>query len=323
MIEQSGQFIKELKRRMHNKHNTRKENWISIIITMLFIFGFFLIANSASFTGYATFGIMGTPEALNNTFDTTGELTGTYNVTLNATADWFYEVGNDSRNFTLITLSIPSTIPSTGARNAGSTGSPETESIKVPPPPKQPIKPIKLSIITKEEVKKIAEIVIEKPTNFQIFLFAILPIIALAITGLSLLFILIKLIKSYKKITLIIGLLALGIIVLIIPFTNEVLYWAILPLTIIIITSFTTLILINHYRKLILKTFNIKKLLAERSYIFFALLAIIITIILLARSSQFTGYVTFSSEIKNSLYSALFLIVLILGTGIYYIKKLR
>ena len=86
---------------MPNKHNTRKEHAISIVITMLFILGFILIANSASFTGYATFQIEGTPEALNNTFDTTGELTGTYNVTLNASAFWFYQVGNNTRNFTL------------------------------------------------------------------------------------------------------------------------------------------------------------------------------------------------------------------------------
>ena len=63
----------------------------------------------------------------------------------------------------------------------------------------------------------------------------------------------------YKNSNLFTRLLALGIIVLITPFTNEILYWAILPLTIITVITFTTLMFISNYRKLILKTFNIKK----------------------------------------------------------------
>lgn len=221
--------------------------------------------------------------------------------------------------------------PSIVSRNAGSTGSKETESIKVPPPPKPPIEPFIIPQIIKKEVEKIAKVItIEKPTGTELWLYAIAPIILISLTGLSLLYFLIKLVRKHKKITTSIILLALSVIILITPFTDEVLYWAVLPLGIIILLISTTFMFISHYRKIILETLTnildlkkIKKIFTTRSYVFLALLAIIVTLILIARSSHITGYITFAPEIKNSLYSVIFLIMLILGIGFYYIKKLR
>ena len=90
-----------------------------------------------------------------------------------------------------------------------------------------------------ETIEKIAqEVTVDKPSKSEIWLYALLPIIMLIIGGLTLLYHLRKLIVTYKKLSIAVLLLSGVVIVLIIPFTSVVLYWAIFPLSLIVLLMF-------------------------------------------------------------------------------------
>lgn len=190
----------------------------------------------------------------------------------------------------------------------------------------------RIRIISAEKVERIAGVVVEKPTKFEGLLYAVSPLIIIGLTILILLYYLIRSIKKYRDITFTrvysqIFLLALSIIILIIPLTIESLYWTLLPLSIMIIFTFITFMLISHYSPGILEyiTNTIKSLstkLGAKTYLILLLFVFVISLLLIARSGYFTGYITATVNTKSSLIQIIPIILIILGMGIFYIKRI-
>ena len=125
MTGQSGLSTTDTRERMRSKRIKRKEKFgdlhrskhlphseqilIAVVLCAAILAGMFML-NQSGLTGFSTFekmqdySAMGTPKMWNNTFDTTGKnISGVWNITINAVADWFYSTELANRNFTLNT----------------------------------------------------------------------------------------------------------------------------------------------------------------------------------------------------------------------------
>jgi len=85
-----------------------------------------------------------------------------------------------------------------------------------------------------EEVAK-AVIKKEEISKKELWLYAILPIIILSLAAIALLYYIIRTIRKYRKVSIKVIVAGVSLAILLIPFTDEILYWAILPMSIIVL----------------------------------------------------------------------------------------